>query len=319
MGAISGTQGSIRREHMIPPIFRDAVVFASLLTMLSTGLTLTYMTTKVPNFAHGTFATVCSYVTLTFVKILGLNPYLSLVPSFLLGGLVSLGLYIFILKPLIDRGASYLVLMIATIAYEMLLLAVVNIYADFLNRTFKVLSRLFILKGYDFEILNQPGLFLIAPTAAAIMMLSMYLLLNKTRFGIAMRAAIENPPLAGVVGINVKLVYAVSWFIAGALAGIAGALTPLWLMSNPDLGSRLIVSIFAASIVGGLTNIYGAAFGGVLTGLAEVLGTGYLSTELGTWITPYRPIIPLTIMVLTLLIAPKGLAGVRWEALRKRG
>ena len=304
---------------MIPPILRDAVIFASLLTMLSTGLTLTYMTTKVPNFAHGTFAVFGSYVTLTFVSLLKLNPYLSIVPSFLLGGGIALALYLLILRPLIDRGASYLVLMIATIAYDMILYALVNIYADYLNRTFKILTRLFILKSYDVKIGGQPGLFIVAPLAAILMILSMYLLLTKTKFGVAMRAAIENPPLAGVVGINVKLVYAVSWFIAGALAGIAGSLIPLWLLSNPDLGARLIVSIFAASIVGGLTNIYGAALGGVLTGLAEVLGTGYLSIEVGTWVTPYRPIIPLTMMVITLLLAPKGLSGISWSTLFRRG
>lgn len=304
---------------MLPPIVRDAVVFASLLTMLSTGLTLTYMTTKVPNFAHGTFAAACSYVTLTIVRIFKLNPYVSIAPGFFLGGLIALALYVLVLRPLIDRGASYLVLMIATIAYEMLLLAVINIYADFLNRVFKILTRLFILKGFDFTLFGQPGLFIVAPAIALLMIIMMYILLNKTRFGVAMRAAIENPPLAGVVGINVKFVYAVSWFIAGGLAGVAGALIPLWLMSNPDIGSRIIVSIFAASIVGGLMNIYGAALGGVLTGLAEVLGTGYLSMELGTWVTPYRPIIPLTIMVLTLFLAPRGLAEINWRALLRRG
>ena len=88
-------------------------------------------------------------------------------------------------------------------------------------------------------------------------------------------------------------------------------------MCNPDIGARLIVSVFAASIVGGLTNIYGAFLGGILIGMAEVLGTGYLSLTVGTWIAPYRPIIPLTIMAITLLFAPRGLTGISLRSLRR--
>ena len=303
---------------MIPPIFRDALVFASLLTMLSTGLTLTYMTTKVPNFAHGNFATVGAYLTLALTKVLNLNPYLTIIPSLVLGGLTALILYVLILKPLLDRGANYIVLMIATIAYDMILYSLINIFADFLSRTYKVTTRLFILKSFDFKLLGQPGLFIAAPLIAIVIVLALYVLLNKTKFGIGMRAAIENPSLASVVGINVNLTYAISWFISGGLAGIAGALMPIWLMCNPDVGMRLIVSIFAASIVGGLSNIYGAFAGGILIGLAEVLGTGYLSLEIGTWVIPYRPIIPLLIMAVTLLFVPRGLTGINWRKILRR-
>ena len=303
---------------MIPPIFRDALVFASLLTMLSTGLTLTYMTTKVPNFAHGNFATVGAYLTLALTKVLNLNPYLTIIPSLVLGGLTALILYVLILKPLLDRGANYIVLMIATIAYDMILYSLINIFADFLSRTYKVTTRLFILKSFDFKLLGQPGLFITAPLIAILIVLALYVLLNKTKFGIGMRAAIENPSLASVVGINVNLTYAISWFISGGLAGIAGALMPIWLMCNPDVGMRLIVSIFAASIVGGLSNIYGAFAGGILIGLAEVLGTGYLSLEIGTWVIPYRPIIPLLIMAVTLLFVPRGLTGINWRKILRR-
>ncbi|OYT68068.1 MAG: branched-chain amino acid ABC transporter permease [Candidatus Wolframiiraptor sp. EX4484-121] len=302
---------------MIPPMLRDATVFSCLLALLSTGLTLTYMTTKVPNFAHGSFAAMATYTTLILVKILKINPYLSMGFGFILGGLLALILYQVILKPLLDRGASYIVLMIATIGYDMILYSLINILADYLNKTYKISTRLYILKSYDFEILHQPCVFIVAPLTAVLVITLLHLLLTKTRFGIAMRAAIENPALAGVVGINVNLTYAVSWLIAGGLAGMAGALLPLWLMCNPDIGARLIVSVFAASIVGGLTNIYGGFLGGILIGMAEVLGTGYLSLTVGTWIAPYRPIIPLTIMAITLLFAPRGLTGISLRFLRR--
>jgi len=302
------------------PLLRDAIIFASILTMLSTGLTLTYMTTKVPNFAHGNFAAINTYFTLIIAKLLNINPYVGAVAGFFLGGGIALVLYLLILKPLLDREASYIILMVATIAYDMILLSIINIIADYLSRVHKITSRLFQLRewGYGIEILGQPSIFIIAPLLAAIMVVSLYLFLNKTKFGIAMRAAIDNPALAETIGINVNLTYAVSWFISGGLAGIGGALAPLHVTCNTDTGTRLLISIFAASIVGGFMNIYGAFLGGFLIGLAEVLGTGYLAIRLGSWIVPYRPIIPLILMALTLLFAPQGLTGINWTRIFRR-
>jgi len=288
--------------------------------MLSAGLTLTYMTTKVPNFAHGDFATLNIYLNLALVRLLDINPYLGTIPAFMLGGVIALVLYLAVLKPLMDRGANYVILMVATIAYDMILISLINIFADYLNRVHKIITRLFQLKGFDIEIFGQPGLFVIAPILAFVMITLLYFFLNKTKFGIAMRAAIENPSLAEVVGININRMYAISWFISGGLAGAVGALMPLYMTCNPDIGIRLLISIFAASILGGLSNIYGAFVGGAIIGLAEVLGTGYLSMTLGPWVVPYRPVIPLIVMMLTLLIAPRGLAGVNWKKfLRKVG
>jgi branched-chain amino acid transport system permease protein len=299
---------------------RDALIFSSLMIMLSAGLTLTYMTTKVPNFAHGDFATLNIYLNLALVRLLNINPYLGTIPAFMLGGVIALVLYLAVLKPLMDRGANYVILMVATIAYDMILISLINIFADYLNRVHKIITRLFQLKGFDIEIFGQPGLFVIAPILAFVMITLLYFFLNKTKFGIAMRAAIENPSLAEVVGININRMYAISWFISGGLAGAVGALMPLYMTCNPDIGIRLLISIFAASILGGLSNIYGAFVGGAIIGLAEVLGTGYLSMTLGPWVVPYRPVIPLIVMMLTLLIAPRGLAGVNWKKfLRKVG
>ncbi|MEM1655392.1 MAG: branched-chain amino acid ABC transporter permease [Nitrososphaerota archaeon] len=304
------------------PLLRDAIVFASILTMLSTGLTLTYMTTKVPNFAHGNFATINAYFTLIIAKLLSINPYVGVVTGFFLGGAISLLLYLLVLKPLLDRGASYIILMIATIAYDMMLISTINIIADYLSRVHKITSRLFQLRewGHGIEILGQPSIFIVAPTLAAFLVISLYLFMNKTKFGIAMRAAIDNPSLAETIGINVNLTYAVSWFISGGLAGVGGALAPLQMTCNTDTGTRLLISIFAASIVGGFTNIYGAFLGGFLIGLAEVLGTGFLAINFGSWVVPYRPIIPLILMALTLLFAPQGLTGISWARIfRGRG
>ena len=294
-------------------LFSRALIFSSLLTLLSIGLTLTYLTTKVPNFAHGTFAAIGAYVTLTSVKLLHANPYQYLFLAPIICGLIALAQYVIVFRQLIRRGATIVVLMFTTLAIEFILLALINIYADYLSRVFKIRSRYFLFSSYDVRIAGQRGLLIVAPTLAAVTVTALYLVLTKTRFGVAMRAAIEDASLASVMGINVNMVYSVAWFIAGALGGLSGALLPLWFPGNPDMGSRIIVSTFAASTVGGIYSIYGAVLGGFLIGLAEVLGTSLLATTFGPWIIPYRPLIPLVAIVITLLLAPSGLAGVNWQ------
>ncbi|HID09396.1 TPA: branched-chain amino acid ABC transporter permease, partial [Candidatus Micrarchaeota archaeon] len=109
--------------------------------------------------------------------------------------------------------------------------------------------------------------------------------------------------------------------LAGALAGLAGAFMALWYVGNTWVGSNRLPSIFAASILGGLSSIYGAVAGGLIMGLAEVLGTVALAHTVGTWIAPYRPLIPLAVMATMLLVAPQGIAGLwsSFSVVKRRG
>ncbi len=303
----------------IDPIFSDAVIFASLLALLSIGLTLTYLTTRVPNFAHASFATIGVYIELITSRVWETIPYFAIPIAFEISGVVAVALYTFILKPLIRKGASQAIQMVATLAFDLIMIAILNITADYIIKTFQVTSREFTLRSYDAEFMELPLIVFVAPTVVIILAITLHIMLRKTKFGIAMRAATENPDLSGTVGINVKLVYGVSWLFGGGLAGIAGALMSLWFQGDPNLGPQLIPSIFAASIVGGFLSIYGAIAGGLLVGLTEVLGTRFLAGEIGSWLIAYRPLIPLVFIVVTLLLAPRGLAGINWSKLRRHG
>jgi len=303
----------------LDPIFSDALIFASLLALLSIGLTLTYLTTRVPNFAHASFATIGVYIALIASRIWESTPYIAIPIAFAISGVVAVALYTFILKPLIRKGASQAIQMVATLAFDLIVIAMLNIIADYIVRTYQVTSREFTLRSYDAEFMGLPMIVIASPIAVAILAITLHVMLRKTKFGIAMRAATENSDLSGTVGINVKLVFAVSWLLGGGIAGIAGTLMSLWFQGDPNLGPQLIPSIFAASIVGGFLSIYGAIAGGLLVGLTEVLGTRFLAGELGSWLIAYRPLIPLVFIVVTLLIAPRGLAGINWSRLRRHG
>ncbi len=300
------------------PIFSAAIIYSSLLVLLALGLTMTYMTTRVPNFAHASAATIGVYAALVVSRVWELSPYLSIPIAFGIAGASSIALYTFILKPLIRKNASQAIQMISTLAFDLVLIAALNITADYIVRTYHVTAREFTLRSYDAQVGDLPAVLFVAPVVIAGIVIALHIMLKHTRFGIAMRATIENPDLSSVVGINVRNVYAVSWFIGGGLAGVAGALMSLWFQGDPGLGALLIPSIFAASIVGGFMSIYGAIAGGILVGLTEILGTRWLAGELGPWVIAYRPLVPLIFIVITLMIVPRGLASVDWRALGRR-
>lgn len=156
-------------------------------------------------------------------------------------------------------------------------------------------------------------------TMAMSILVALHLFLVKTKFGIALRATVENPQLADLGGINSDRVYLTSWIVGGGLASLGGAVVAFTSgIAGPELGWTVIVPMFAASIVGGLYSIYGGILGGYVVGLAEYLVINALSLSLGGWILAYRPIIPLAIMVVVLLFAPQGIAGLQWASIRKK-
>lgn len=267
---------------MVEAYIISAVVYASLFALMAIGLTLTYLTTKVPNFAYGSFVTIGVYTAYTLFKINGINPYLSGPVSFIIAGLSSVAMYLIVMRPLVRRGSSIVALMIATFAIDIAFTGIFGIYTDYLTFRYHLVdSKSFYQLLGDFKISDSPGIIIAAPSAVVLVTIALYTLLTRTRFGVAMRASIENPSLARVLGINVELVYVTSWFLAGGFAGLAGSFYTLWLPGSVSVGSDLIVEIFSASILGGLSSLFGAILGGVIIGGSEILVTTGLALGFG--------------------------------------
>jgi len=298
-------------------VFDGAVIYANLLVLLSIGLTMTYITTSVPNFAQGSFAVFGSYISFTLFKLLKIHPYFSLPISFILGGLLGILTYLAVLRPLINKGASVVILMIATLAWDLILFGFIGIFSEYIGKITKSYATKFIFTPFDFKLFGLNGIFFVSMMVITLLLLFLFILLYKTKFGIALRASMENPNLAEVMGINVEYTRVFSWFLSGALAGIAGSLLPFKQEIVQSTGAMIIVSIFAASIVGGLGSIYGALLGGYLIGLSESLITFYLSKLFGTGVLVYSKVIPLIFLIITLLFIPQGLSSIKWERWRK--
>lgn len=308
----------------------NAFIYSTLIAFLTMGFNLTYQTARIPNWAHGTFAALGIFVTLWVTRIWGAHTYLAIPLSFIIVALLGVAVYIGVIYTLKRSGAPEILLLISTIAVDIILIAVLNIQADYIQDAFKLNSRGFLLRDEDIEIpLSIPGIYegvlpgvLVISTGLLAFFTAFFLvLLYKTKFGMAMRATVENPDLAEVIGVNVDKINLFSWFITGGMAGVAGALLPLWFRSYPAIGSLIIINVFAASILGGVRSLLLAIFATYLIGFVEIIGTAYISTIIpqigGVSTASYRPLIPLAILLIALMIVPEGFYGL-WERFNEK-
>jgi branched-chain amino acid transport system permease protein len=295
-------------------IIVKALAYSSCIALGASSITIIYMATRTFNFTHASLIAWGFYVVFSLYSILGGSPYLYLAFAALFSGMLGVLIYLTVNRRLLRARSSEVVLMMSTLGLDLILFAFINIYADFLTAVYGLYARYFVLELKDLTI--DIGMFsiravgVIAPVIMVLIVIALNVFLTKTKFGIAMRASIENPSLAGMIGINPELVYMSSWLIGGLLAGLSGGLLSMVIRGYPAVGMTTIVSFFAGSIVGGLYSIFGSLLGGLLIGLSEYMGIYFLSIAFGGEILAYRPIIPLIIMAITLLIYPKGLAGI---------
>ena len=116
----------------------------------------------------------------------------------------------------------------------------------------------------------------------------------------------RNPALANACGIEIDRVIRATWFIGGGLAALSGVFVGLTPQLNPEIGSHLLLALFAAAILGGVGSLPGAVIGGLLVGLAENL--------MLLWVSPgYKQAMSFGVLILVLLLRPQGLFGERRE------
>jgi branched-chain amino acid transport system permease protein len=294
----------------IPTLWLSALVFASELVLLCVGFTLTHITTKVPNFAHGTFAGIGIYVSYTFSEVLEMSPYYGFPFAFLIGGIISTILYIFVIGTITRLKRGIIVLTISTLALQILLASGLNVYAFWLRAVFRTYAQDFLLKNTDFTYSGVPGIFLVSTIISVSSVILLHFFLTRTRLGVAMKATAIDSDLASVLGIDTNFIQAITWFLTGGLASLAGAMIPMWFMSTPETGVQLTTSIMAGSVLGGLQSIYGAIIGGFLIGIFEIIVTTFLARIFGMWVGEYRSMIPVLILVIVIMIEPAGLYGI---------
>lgn len=294
----------------------SALTYATAIAIGSVGVTIIYSATKTFNFVHSSMIGWGCYTIFTFTYLYGGAPQQYLPLAFLVAGGIGILTYFTVNRWLILAKAPDLNLMMSTLGMDLIMYAFLNMFIDYLFYERKIsIAKGFQLSFWDHIVGVIHGYtirltWIAAPILLVMTFLIIYMLYSRTRLGIAMRATIENTELAQIQGINPDIVYSTSWFIGGGLAGVAGGLLAMMFRGTPSIGMDYVVAFFAGAIVGGLESIYGGFLGGMLVGLSEYIIPSIMAGFVGSWIYTYRPVVPLILMVITLLVQPMGLGAI---------
>lgn len=295
----------------------NGLVLGSVYALVALGYTMVYGILQLINFAHGEVLMVGAMVALTVLSVLGtLFPGLPLVVQLLIATLATIPVCMLLsatiervaYRPL--RNSPRLAPLITAIGISIILQTLAMMIWSPNPRVFPDL-----LPTTPFEI----GGALIAPkqvlilVVATIAMAGLLLLIHKTKLGRAMRAVSENPKIASLMGVNPDRIIAATFMLGAALAAIAGILVGMnYNIAHFTMGFMLGLKAFTAAVLGGIGNVGGAVLGGLLLGIIEALGAGYIGDLTGGFLgSHYQDIFAFAVLILVLLFRPSGLLGER--------
>ncbi len=272
------------------------ITTGSIIALGAIGLTLTFGILKFPNISHGDLLAVSAYIGFAGGRLFN-NIYLAVMGAIVGGALIAFGVEKVVWRPMREKGASLVAMLIASIgvaiALRHMLMAIAGSRLYFQD----ISPRIFYLGDIRISSLQV----IIVLTAVATMLL-LHFVLQKTKLGKSMRAISDEPALAKVSGIDVNRVIGAIWIIGGGMAGLAGFLFTLQTSLRPDMGFHLLFPMFVAVILGGIGNPYGAMIGGLTLGLAQDLSLIFLPSQ-------YKIIVGFVVMILVLIYKPTGIMG----------
>jgi len=289
------------------------LILGSIIALGAIGLTLVYGILKFANFSHGDLMTTGAYIALLFIAAVfphgpRLAPFsfgwefLAALPLAMIGTIfVALLLEKVIYGPLRHHGSSPVILAMASLGAAFLIRSIIYIvwggdFYFFYRGIRQVLTLPFDVRiRYDQLIILGLALLFVILT---------YLFLERTKLGKAMRATADNPDLARVTGIDVNKVIFWTWTLGAAMAAVGGVLLGLDSQVRPEMGWVILLPLFAAVILGGIGNPYGALVGGLIIGVIQQISTAFMNPA-------YKPAVAFVIMIIILLVRPQGIFGGR--------
>jgi branched-chain amino acid transport system permease protein len=306
--------------------------------LVALGYTMVYGIIGLINFAHGEVVMIGAMVAFTVITTV-VSANLGLAPIFivLLGTMAAIpvcmtvgyGLERLAYRPL--RNAPKLAPLITAIGMSIILQQLAMVIWSRNNLAFPQ-----IIPTYTVEIAGATitGVQMVIIAMSFVIMLALSLVVYKTRLGIAMRATAENPHVAQLMGVATNRVIAATFIIGGGLGAVAGIMFGTYYgIAHYTMGAMLGLKAFSAAVLGGIGNIAGAMVGGILLGLVEALGAGYISnfTDLCDWPgismllearcadnghvvmfgSNYQDVFAFMVLILVLVFRPSGLLGER--------
>ena len=275
----------------------------SLYALVALGVVLIYRSTRVLNFAHGDVATLGTFVAFSLLSDKFSFP-VALVLSLAAGAAVGITFYFVVLVKAQRRGANLLGMIILTLGLSLIIqgLVVWKWGAEPVALPFPISDT----KTYKMGAVVVSQLSLATMAAGLVGSLLLYLLVQRTRLGLAMRATSENVMAAQTLGIPTRMVLSVSWGVASALGVVAGIFLAPALLLDPFFMLDPFLKGFAAAVLGGLNSLPGAVLGALILGVAESLTGAYLTIQ-------FKNTLAFVIIIMVLLIRPEGLLGKEFK------
>jgi len=265
--------------------------------LVSIGLTLIYGVMVIVNFAHGEFLTLGIYTSFLCFTLFGLDPYLSIPFAIVLIGLLG---------ALIQRGLVQRVLDAHPLNPIILLVGVSTLMVGLMQVFFGADPKTIHI-AYETEVITLLGLRmsiprLVAFCASMVISLGLYLFLQYSRIGKAIRAVSQSREASKLMGINVNFIYMLTFGIGTAVTAVAGVLLAPNNRMIPTMGSAYSVIAFVIVVLGTMGNFIGALFGGLIIGVVEAYAGFFLGGDV-------KIIASMMIFILILLFKPSGLFG----------
>jgi branched-chain amino acid transport system permease protein len=288
---------------MFQQFLLNGIIAGSIYALIAIGFTIIYRTVKFFHFAHGVVYTTGAYFAYTLIISLHLNFALSFFLSIVLTAILGIAIDKVVYYPLRRQNASNLIFLLASFGVFIFLQNLIQLIYGAQILTIRTGP---IKEGHHFLGAVITDIQILILIVSIILMILLWLFIQKTKLGKAMRAVSDDPVAANVVGINPEKIILISFAIGSALAGAAGILISFETNIEPTMGFSAILKGIIASIIGGIGSIPGAVLGGFFVGLAENLGIWKISAG-------WKDSIAFIILIIFLLIRPWGFLGTKTE------
>ncbi len=295
----------------------NGLVLGSLYSLIALGYTMVYGILNLINFAHGEVLMIGAMTALSTIMLL--KAHFPDAPGWLLlvaGTAVAIPVCVIVsliiervaYRPL--RNAPRLAPLITAIGVSITLQTLAMMIW---GRNYLTFPSLLPSDPLSFLGATVTVTKLLVIALSAVIMLGLMLLVNRTKLGRAMRATAENPRVAGLMGVNPNYVIALTFAIGAALAAVAGVMiAATYSVVHFYMGFIPGLKAFTAAVLGGIGNIPGAMLGGILLGLIEALGAGYIGQLTGgVFGSNYQDVFAFIVLCMVLILRPSGLLGER--------
>jgi branched-chain amino acid transport system permease protein len=295
----------------------NGLVLGSVYALVALGYTMVYGILGLINFAHGEVVMIGAMVALTVMNALA-GTGTALPPQIVLAAAVAAAIAVCMMlsysiervayRPL--RRAPRLAPLITAIGVSILLQ---NLAMLIWGRQYHTFPRIISATPHDIGGASITDLQIVIILVCGAIMAGLLLLVQYTRLGRAMRATAENPTVAGLMGVNINKIISVTFVIGAAMGAVAGVLVAAnYSIAHYSMGFMLGLKAFTAAVLGGIGNLGGAMLGGLLLGLIESIGAGYIGDLTGGFIgSNYQDVFAFLVLVLVLVLRPTGIMGER--------